>query len=534
MIFHNVSKISTLNFNNYFDTNAFYPNKNTLLFADSFIPQALLELPFYLVTKNLILSFNITFFIVLILNYLSTYLFWRKLFKNSFIAFFGSLFTIFSPAQMLEFSHFQMIFIWPFFFSLFFILKSQENHSIRNLTLAGIFLAIQFLGSVYLSFYLIFTIALLYFIEFITSKNYRFQNLRNIGIVFLVFIILNGYFIKNYVDTKKAYNIHHSLSENVTYSAHLTDYIFTSRIDSIIHTSEIANKWNSFNKNVSGGQSSFPGLLIFLLFLYSFFDIKKVQNKLIFRFDINKEQLLFTSLLFFGFLFSLGPRLNFNGVYAYIPTPYDLLLRIIPLVQEIRAPSRWYFIFTIGIIYFALLGIKKLQAKIDSRLLFIALLVIFFLEYVPVGITTHSETYINNHYITLKDLCSSKKLAVLEIPVTHLNAYPDIVSGLNYISKVQLASTYHQCYLINGYSSYDMPHLYTLSYNLYTAIIDNNVEMFIDALTNSKTDVVKFNEDQLPREVYAQLPSFIEKLSTKSGIKRLDNEMFIFESNLKK
>jgi hypothetical protein len=527
MIFQNVSKLTTLNFNGYFDTNAFYPYKNSLLFSDLLLPQAIIETPFYLLTHNVILSFNIVFFITFILNYFATFLFWRQIFKKNFLAFFGSLFTIFSPFTHLEISHFPMLSFWPFFFSLYFILKSRTNTERRNLVFAGIFLAIQFLAAAYLSFFLMLIIILFYSIEILRTKDKRIHLIRNLSIILIVFVLLDGYFIKNFIDTKKLYNISHELKENVTYSAHLSDYLFTSHIDSILHQSLLAEKWNNFNKNTMGGQASFPGLLLFTLFIFSLFEVKKIQNKLVFKLDINNEQLFFLILLIVGFLSSLGPRINFNGAYAYIPTPYNLILKIVPLVQEeVRAPSRWYFLFIIAVVYFALQTIKRLQMKINIRLLSAILLLLFFLEYLPTNITTHSEKYIDSNQFTLKNLCLPKKLVLLEIPVTHLNAYPDIITGLNYISKVQLASTYHQCYLVNGYSSYDMPHLYALSNVLYRAIIDNNSDIFMKELKKSKADVVKFNTEQFPREVLKEFPSFLQKFENEKNIKQIGDQMY--------
>lgn len=526
MIFHTVSKITTLDFSNYFDTNAFYPNKYSLLFSDLLVPQAILETPFYMISNNLILSFNIAFLLTFILNYFATFFFWRQIFKQNMLAFMGSLFIVFSPFVHLEISHFPMLSFWPFFFSFYFILKAKEKNNIRNLLFAGVFLAIQFLASAYLSFFLVFIILMFYFIEFLKFKKQCLKILRNLGIIFLVFIIINGYFIKSYVDTKKLYSINHDLKENVAYSAHLSDYIFTSNVKSIIHQSNFVKKWNNFNKNTLGGQASFPGLLLFGLFIYSFFEIRKNKDKLILKFDIHKEQLFFTGLLFFGFLFSLGPRLNFNGTYVYIPTPYDLLLRIFPLASQVRAPCRWYFIFIIAITYFALQAIQKIQPKIKSQLLVIGLLILFFLEYIPMNITTHSEKYINSHYITLKNLCSPQKLVLLELPVTHMNAYPDIISGLNYISKVQFVSTYHGCYLVNGYSSYDMPHLAVLSTTLYQAILDQKSYEFIQELKTSKVNIIKFNAEFFPKEVNATFPSFLQKFENEKEIKQIDSEMY--------
>ena len=118
VIFQNIQKIKSLDFLHFFDTNAFYPHKMTLLFSDILLPQSLIALPFSLIIKNPIFVFNIVFFITFIFNYCGAFLLWNKLFKNTLLAFFGSLLVVFSPFFHLQLGHFQMMSYWPFFFSL--------------------------------------------------------------------------------------------------------------------------------------------------------------------------------------------------------------------------------------------------------------------------------------------------------------------------------------------------------------------------------------------------------------------------------
>src|SRR3989344_2941974 len=52
MMFQNITHITSLDFVNFFETNAFYPHKLTLFFIDTMLPQSLIFLPFYYLTKN--------------------------------------------------------------------------------------------------------------------------------------------------------------------------------------------------------------------------------------------------------------------------------------------------------------------------------------------------------------------------------------------------------------------------------------------------------------------------------------------------
>ena len=54
----NIQNILHGNLAHYFDTRGFYPHPYGLLFSDILLPQSLLVLPIYLLTRNIILSFN--------------------------------------------------------------------------------------------------------------------------------------------------------------------------------------------------------------------------------------------------------------------------------------------------------------------------------------------------------------------------------------------------------------------------------------------------------------------------------------------
>jgi hypothetical protein len=525
IIFQNIYKIREFQLETFFNTNAFYPFSNTLLFSDTFLPQALIGLPFTMITNNPILIFNIIFIITFILNYLSSYLFWKQIFKKELLAFTGALFVIFNPFFHLELSHFQMMSYWPFFFALYFLFKEDKNQKVKKMILVGIFLSIQFLASVYLSIYLIFTI-LFYFLVRLINSNVKFILTKNLLIIFLTFIVLDGIFIKSYIDMKNYYQIHRDLGELVTYSAHLSDYIFTKNINSIFHHSGIMAKWNSFNHNFVGGQASFPGFLLFFLSIFGLF--KFTINKHLFsvKLSLKKETVFFVILLITGFIFSLGPRLNFNGAYAYIPAPYNFVVKFLPFIEAARAPSRWSFLFYIAIIYFSLVFINKLQTKKRFKYIITGIILLFLFEYVPINIQTHHETYIDGHYQLLKDICSKQKRTVLEIPVTHLDVYPTIGEGVSYISKVELSSNYHQCYLINGYSGYDMPSIFSMSSKLNQSMANYDWENFISELKRNQVDIIKVNVEFLHPDLRKSAIYLLENGSNQMNLSKIDNQMF--------
>lgn len=527
IIFQNVDKIIHFNFINFFDTNAFFPNRFTLFFSDIYLPQALIALPFYLLFKNYVLTFNIVFFITLCLDYFSCYIFWKYLFKNYFVAILGALLVFFSPFFYLEKSHFQMISYWPFFLSLLCIFKYESNKKISSLVIGSIFFAIQFLASVYIFVFLAFTVFLYYLIRFFWSSN-KTLVIKSLLIIIIIFTFIDGIFIKGYFDMKREYNFQRDFKEYITYSANLSDYLFTNRIDSTLYSFPIFKKWNSIDKNSMWGSAQFPGFFVFILGLFGLIKFRSSKENIEVIFGFNKEKLFFFSLIIIGFVFSLGPRVIFNNTYSHIPAPYAVFLKLIPLLESIRAVCRWSFLFYIGFIYYALFTLNSLQKKFNL-IVFTFLLSLIFLEYIPLNISTHSETLFDENYSLISNLCSNQKQVLLEIPVTHLNVYPDIGTGVNYISKVEFSSLYHKCYLVNGYSGYDLPTLFSLNDNLYGDISTMNSSKFIADIKKSEANIIKINKSFLPIEIQIKLPAFLKLLSSEKGIKTLNGQIYLIK-----
>lgn len=531
IISQEVFKIIHLQFANFFDTNAFYPHKNTLFFSDIHLPQALLMTPFVYLTKNIILSFNVLYLTTFVLNYISLFVLWRQLFKNSLIAFTGSIFFIFSPYFHLYSAHFQMLSYWPFIFALFFLLRKEDAWKITDILIVGFLLAVQFLAGVYLAVFLIFTLLSYFVLRLATHSNKRILMLKSLLGIFVVFFIVDGIFIKGYLDTKNFYHIQRDLKEFIIYSAQPSDFLFTTNINSLIHQSFVIRRWNAFDHHIWMERTLFPGFLLLFLSLFGLFKFAKTKKDFTLSLPQEFNHLFFAALLISGYLLSFGPRISFNGSYSYIPTPYALILKLVPFMDAVRAPARWSFLFYLAIIYFALKFLSHLREKKYFNYLLLVIILLFTLEYLPLNIQTHSEQYINSSYQTLKNLCTVNKKALLEIPVTHLNVYPGIGEGVNYISKVELSSIYHECYLVNGYSGYDLPSIFALSTDLDQFVKNNNSTGFLKELRNSQVDVVKFNYAQITPELRSKSLNMFNEISTSSGVRKLDDQMLLLSNN---
>lgn len=466
---------------------------------------------------------NLVFLITLLLNYVFIYLFWKLFFKNDFISFIGAVVFSFSPFYHLQQGHFQMISYWPFFASLFFFLR-DKNINVKNLIFSGVFIIIQFLASVYLSVFLLFSLSLYVFINSI--KNKKLDDIKKFLIVFFVFLLGAGYFINGYINVKKHYNFVRNYGEYVTYSAHLTDYIFTTGIDSVFNKTLFAKKWNSFNKHAIGESAAFPGFIISLVFAFSVLIILKRKNSLVVGFKIKSEDLFFLALVILGLLFSFGPRLNFNGVYSEIPTPYTFIVKYIPFFDSIRGLARWSFLFYLGLTYYFA---KFLLSK--KNFIVIVVFALCLMECLPTSYITTKEDYIDIYTDEiLKNECFVKQDSILlEIPTNHLMVGKGIYVGLNYISKRQLATTYHGCALVNGYSGFE-PVSQTEYYNIIEkSLEDVDVSTFLKKVKERKVNFIRISPDLFVNEKRESYLATFDGLVKSKEIKKLSNFLYKVE-----
>lgn len=512
IIRNNLDKLFTLNISGIFDTNILFPNKNTLLLTETFFTQSFLVIPIRFFSKNPIFLFNISFLLTYVLDYSCSYIFWKKLFKARNIAFLGALLTVFSPFYHAEHGHFQIMSYWPSFVTLYFLFQNKSTKKLNYLIMAGVFLGIQFYASAYLALFLIVAIGL-YFLSLLASKHNLFKLIKSYALIIGVFIIIGSPVILGYVKVQKEYHVDRKYEEYVYYSAHISDYLFSQGITSEIHSFPFIRKWNSFNQHHGGGAALFPGFIVAVLGILGYYTSKPNKNKKIF----------FLLLAGTGILFSLGPRMSFNGTYSPIPLPYHFILKYVPFFDLIRAPSRWMFFFYIGLIYFSIEYLSKKTIRFPIFLLLTALIIA---EYVPLNIQTHKEVYILPKDRILNKLCSEEKKVVLEVPVTHFDAGKDIYSGLSYLTKTILASTYHGCYLVNGYSSYDLPSIATLKNSMYDASSAHNLEDFLSILKSSQANILVINRDFLRPEVKDDFLFMVNKSVNNKYLLPYSNDVF--------
>jgi hypothetical protein len=505
---HNIDHFSALNFRNFFDSNIFYPFQGNILFSDIFLPTSIIGYILHFFTNNPIAIFNLVYFIVLIFNPIACFFFWRNFFTSKWLLFFATLSSSFSPFLIMNYYHFQMLNIWPFFFCLGFFLRKEL--SIRNAVLGGIFLAIQLWSGVYYAIFAIFIISIWYLIIIWENKNNRIKLiklLRRSLISLTIFLLLAGILIIKYLQIRNSYGATREYWEYVIYAAHPSDYLFFS-YQSLLSEINIFQKWDSFNHHSSS--AAFPGfvLAVFsLLGILSFHKINQVRSIVI---KLNKQTLFFLILLICGFIFSLGTRLSDNGVYLGIPLPYLLVLKVIPIFEPLRADVRWAFLVSLSLTYFACLGIEKLVKSVKKEttiLLFVSFL--YLIEIIPINRSTESKTYYDPVYDTIKNLCTLKKTVLLEYPLTQDKKEVDVRTNLSYRTQMLLSSTKHKCNLVNGYSGYIPKDYERYENELFDSVSANDKNLFLNLLKQRDITYLKLNKNEIYQQKAIKIESWL-------------------------
>lgn len=499
IINQDIEHISNLQINNFFNSNIFYPFHNTLLFSDLLLPSSILGLVLQLFSSNPIFIFNIIFFVTIFLNIWSSFLLWRIFFPDKALLLFGTLITAFSPYFFMNLNHFQMINFWPFLFGLYFLFKEQISR--KNAVFIGVMFSLEFLSSVYLCIFMLFAIGIWYTMKIIDQyfKKERIKDIIIHGLIVLLTIsILAGPFALKYIQVKKEFNITRTPGEYILYSAHITDYIFTTHYQSFISSTPLASRWNSFNKHLIGEAGSFPGVVLIVLLIFGLLFLQKGKKNNILGIKLNFYNIYFLTLLVSGFMFSLGPRLNVNGIYVGIPLPYYAVLNFFPIVEPIRANARWMWLLFLGLNYFALLGLKKLSNENTKKLvLTIILSTLFLLETIPINLVTVRKEFYPNIYETIEKACANKPQVLLEYPINRFIKHNNTIENLTYRTQFQLASIKHKCLLVNGYSGYTPKDYDRYENELFWAIEKKDKSLFWKLMGERRVKFFKLNKSHL-------------------------------------
>jgi hypothetical protein len=512
-IYQNVAHFSSFQLNGFFNTNSFYPHQGTLLFSDILLPQSVIAWCWTMVigsySDHPILVFNLTFFTSILLNIIAAYTVSKKLFSASAVRFLATLTLALSPFFFLQFGHLQMVSFWPSLFALSIVLNKNTAITAKNAIIAGALLGLQFYASVYLAIFSVTIIGILFIAQLLSAENWQQwlrANSKHFILLAAVFAVLAGPLLYKYKTVQEAYGVGINYSEYVYYAAHLTDYLFFIPNSTV---GEWLAPWNRFNLHNGGEPIKNPGIMLSLLAIIGIFTIAITPKNVSIKVSKLHPDLLFLLVLLAGFIFSLGPRLNVNGSFVNLPLPYHLLVKVLPIMEPIRATSRWYFIFYLGVWYFAMSAVQRLNTK---RLTVIALILslVYIAEIMPVSVNASAKDYYPADYKIIEESCSQTPKVLLEFPITPFKENNNIIDYLQYRTSALIASTRHHCLLINGYSGLTPKEHVVYDQELFKTMQENDLQSFVTLLKSNDVSLIKYNPAQLNPDLGSTVSAWLK------------------------
>lgn len=369
--------------NIYYTDYQYYPNGTSLAFSTLSLTNTLfLAFPLTLITDNLVLIYNILFFLTFILAGYGMYLLVRYLVEDKIIAFLVGFAYSFSPLHMAwgwGFLNLMSIQWTPFFFLFFF--KMFEEKKMRNAVIAVIFLFFLTLASWYHLLFA-FLIAAPYFIyKFITARHLFNKNffIRVAVFLFLFGIIISPFVVpvvSEYLEAEKGYYTR-PFYKTITPLNYVLPSVFNSfwgeNVKKLYPFS--GGGWALLDMVVS------PGYLV--LFLSLFYLIK------------TRRHLFWFFVALFFFVLSLAPY--FAALTSFLKSLFAFNIICLPARFSFGVLFSLLLLFSFALQYFWPFWERKIKEKYaflrnrTRMILGVTLFVILTVEYVAVPYPTTYE-----------------------------------------------------------------------------------------------------------------------------------------------
>ncbi len=454
---HYYATLLSGHFNQILDVPMFYGFSNSLLFSELFLTQAILGLPIYLISSNILITFNLLAVITMIWSFFSMFLLAHFVTKKFLPSVLAALIYTYNPFVLGHFPdnlHYYSLQWIPLIF--LFFERSLKDHNPKNLFLFFLFMTIQLLSSQTFGALLTVILPIYALVRLYQTKTPPLK-LINWGailglVLFLLATISFGVLYSSYYSKQP---IDRSLNETSFYSPWVSDLFFTPPNNLIYGglRQAVSQIWPDFVFRFEEvtERNLFLGITPFVLLIISFKIFKSSSDK--------KVYWLYILLAVFCLWLSLGPWIHISYQFS-LPGIYTVFHAINPLLQDLRVPSRFTFFTFLFLGLICAMVLSHIDSKFKPRtalnlsLLIIALVT---LEYWSKPWTIIPQTEATKSFYSSLDKRADIGV-ILELPMGNL--FSSIVTAKSQFvdTKYMLwASTLHSKKLLNGYSSFTPP-----------------------------------------------------------------------------
>lgn len=367
----------------FFTNLVYYPHGVPLYVTTSMPLNSIFASAIYYSTKNLILAYNIIFFIAFMLNAYFAYLLAEDTVRNKTASFFAGLIFALSP-MLIEQARWGDINIWSAYgipLYIMFFNRLYKNPNLKNALFAagGLFLA------TYAGFYEFTAMLLLYSVFFLIYNFLKNPVLNKKYIKYLiimasVFIIASSPILIPsfyYVYIKKGIlNFNPSLFWAKAYSATLVNFFIPPFFDRLLLPLTKHIYFNGIWNIMYRGANSldFLGYIPLFFFIYALFRIGQKSGKPDMKtggvngLQENAKEIKFYAFAFLFFaLMALSPLMHIiNNIRVFDPFVY--ILDRLPVIKDVQESGRYMII---GFLFFGIVcahGIKLFMERVSGRL----------------------------------------------------------------------------------------------------------------------------------------------------------------------
>jgi Protein of unknown function (DUF3108) len=357
-----------------FDANIFHPASGTLAYSDHLILQALILLPIYLATSDLVVCYNVLLIGSLAASGWAMYSLARALSASREGALVAGLAWAFWPYRFAHLIHLQLQSLYFLPLALLFLHRTIARRRRRDALALGVVAALQAISSVY---YGVMTAVMLVLVALVLLAGVgRWRNpatLRRLALSALVAALLVAPFVWPYLRVQEREGFARNLYEASRHEARAWSYLQvpsanvpygrTGILTARDAQGQLRARW------VEGvEQQLFPGLLLILLAGAGLVGLRQRAN-----WPVHCAMGL---LILAGFLLSLGP----DSVRALYATLHGSVFGF----QAIRAPARFSVLVVLGLSVLAASGVSRLLAATRVKAAGVVLAAFVALEYLSV------------------------------------------------------------------------------------------------------------------------------------------------------
>ncbi|OGL44248.1 MAG: hypothetical protein A2161_01405 [Candidatus Schekmanbacteria bacterium RBG_13_48_7] len=422
-----------------FDTNLYYPDKNTLANGEHMLGYLTLTIPLFLIFKNCLLVHNILLILTMAATAWTSYLLAAKLTGSDKAGWIAGLIFGFCPFKFAHIFHIELAasFLFPLAFLGLFQLFKKPGWK------PWVLMTVSFIGQGLMSWYygIYLTLGLIFFgLSTFTTGRFRFNKLYITYLLLTLFLstIVFGSICIPYFKATQTMNFISSEQYMQFRSADLKSFLIAPAINRI-YGNLITRPPGKF-----AIASLFPGITCLVLVLIGIWSLFKKKSGF-------QEIIPWFILFFAGFVLSLGPVLSLNGKDTGIKLPYFWLAKV-PGFSGFRVPERVSVLTMLALSVLAAYGADILFHRLKPKttnILAILISIIILMEYFSVPIPYNRIPVGNNIPLVYKWLEEQKgDFAIIEYPFDSPELNNNILINDNILYNYY--STYHWKKIVNS------------------------------------------------------------------------------------